>query len=53
MTLAKCLNLDVKHAIYKQEIKNMLIDCLVDVDLLVSIWITKFLLIMFQIVRTN
>ena len=32
MTLAKSLNLDVKHAIRKQEIKNILIDHLVDDD---------------------
>ena len=36
MTLAKELNLDVKHAMRKQEIKNMLIDRLVDDDLLDS-----------------
>ena len=36
MTLAKELNLDVKHAMHKQEIKNMLIDRLVDDDLLDS-----------------
>ena len=30
MTLAKELKLDVKHAMRKQEIKNMLIDRLVD-----------------------
>ena len=34
MTLAKELNLDVKHAMRKQEIKNMLIDRLVDDDVL-------------------
>ena len=33
MTLAKELKLDVKHAMRKQEIKNMLIDRLVDDDL--------------------
>ena len=36
MTLAKESNLDVKHAMRKQEIKNMLIDRLVDDDLLDS-----------------
>ena len=36
MTLAKELNLDVKHAMRKQETKNMLIDRLVDDDLLDS-----------------
>ena len=34
MTLAKELKLDVKHAMRKQEIKNMLIDRLVDDDVL-------------------
>ena len=34
MTLAKELKLDVKHAMRKQEIKNMLIDRLVADDLL-------------------
>ena len=34
MNLAKYLNLDVKHAMRKQEIKNMLIDRLVEDDLL-------------------
>ena len=34
MTLAKESNLDVKHAMRKQEIKNMLIDRLVDDDVL-------------------
>ena len=34
MTLAKELNLDVKHAVRKQEIKNILIDRLVADDLL-------------------
>ena len=36
MTLAKELKLEVKHATRKQEIKNMLIDRLVDDDLLDS-----------------
>ena len=36
ITLAKELNLDVKHAMRKQEIRNMLIDRLVDDDLLDS-----------------
>ena len=36
MTLAKELKFDVKHAMRKQEIKNMLIDRLVDDDLLDS-----------------
>ena len=36
MTLAKELKLDVKHAMRKEEIKNMLIDRLVDDDLLDS-----------------
>ena len=56
MTLAKELNLDVKHAMRKQEIKNMLIDRLVDDDLLDSftlVWITKFLLMIVQIVRSD
>ena len=44
MTLAKELNLDVKHAMSKQEIKNMLIDCLVDDDVLVY---SQFVLIQF------
>ena len=34
MTLATLLNLQVKHAMRKQEIKNKLIDCLVEDDLL-------------------
>ena len=36
MTLTKELKLEVKHAMRKQEIKNMLIDRLVDDDLLDS-----------------
>ena len=34
MALAQCLNVEAKHAMRKQEIKNILIDRLVDDDLL-------------------
>ena len=34
MTLAQYLNVEVKHAMHKQEIKNILIDHFVDDDLL-------------------
>ena len=54
MALAQYLDLDVKHAMRKQEIKSILSDRLVDDDFWMDfVYIKKLLLMMVRIMQLN